>query len=103
MANDVQYRGLRTSDDSIEWEDEPYLRRGAGLFGSLKDRSFSSKYSVKWHGMSPVFLYMLSVMLLLASSRFPTERQCTSHMFTWCKLIPPNTLQNLKIIAIKHL
>jgi hypothetical protein len=94
MANDVQYRTLRTSDDSTEDEEEPYLRCEARLFRFAKDRFFNSKCSVKWPGISAAFLYMLSAILILATLRFPTQRQCTRKMSTWCKPPPSEHLAN---------
>jgi hypothetical protein len=102
MAADAQYHSLKTSDDSVVEEDEPYFRREDGLFGSLRERLFSSKYFVKWRGVSVVILYMLSGILVLASSKFPKEGQCTRKMSTWCKSIPLNRWQSLKVTALER-
>jgi hypothetical protein len=81
MAADARYDILSTFEGPAE-EDEAYPKSEKGLFGSL---SFTKK---DFFGRSRTFaalLYILSGILIIACSKFPTDGQCTRKMSTWCK------------------
>jgi hypothetical protein len=101
MAKEVQYRSLKSSDNFVE-EEESYLSHEDGQFRSTEDKFFNLSHPIHWQGNLAALLYIMSGMLLLASSRFPTEKQCTRKMSTWCKLNPQIALKDLKVTALEH-
>jgi hypothetical protein len=101
MAKKVQYRGLKNSDDFVE-EEEPYLSHEYGRLKCLKDTFFNLSHQIQWQGKLAALLYIISGMLLFASSRFPTEKQCTRKMSTWCKLNPQPASESLKVTTLEH-
>ncbi|KAH8807267.1 hypothetical protein F5884DRAFT_880153 [Xylogone sp. PMI_703] len=86
MSTSGRYQNLKSSDDD-GIEGELYFRPEPGRLRSLRDIPFNSENIVKWRGAIILCLYMVSAILVFASSRFPTDEQCTRKMSTWSPMM----------------